>query len=92
MKGQALVVLHDLRLASPSKGATQVIRTGEDDKMIIAIPGEVAHGYKSLGPGPMGIIYLASEAYNPANVTIRTVPFDDSSIGFDWDSEGRQNA
>jgi dTDP-4-dehydrorhamnose 3,5-epimerase len=84
IKGQAKVVLHDMRPDSPTKGYTQVIYTGEKEKMVIAIPGEVAHGYKSLGPGPMGIIYHASEAYNPANITIRNIPQDDPGIGFDW--------
>ncbi len=84
VKGQAQIVLHDMRPDSQTKGETQVILTGEDNMMVIAIPGEVAHGYKSLGPGPMGIIYHASEAYNPKNVTIRSIPFDSPEIGFDW--------
>ncbi len=84
IKGKAQVVLHDMRPHSKTHGETQVILTGEDNIMVIAIPGEVAHGYKSLGPGPMGIIYHASEAYNSKNVTIRSIPFDSPEIGFDW--------
>lgn len=84
IKGKAQVVLHDMRPDSPTKGKTDIIYTGEDNMMVIAIPGEVAHGYKSLGPGPMGIIYHASEAYDPKNVTIRTIPFDSPEIGFKW--------
>ncbi|MBI3573821.1 dTDP-4-dehydrorhamnose 3,5-epimerase family protein [Candidatus Kaiserbacteria bacterium] len=84
IKGQAQVVLHDMRSDSRTFGKTDVIYTGEDNMMVIAIPGEVAHGYQSMGPEPMGIIYHASEAYNPDNITIRTIPFDDPSIGFDW--------
>lgn len=89
VKGQAMVALHDMRPDSPTKGQTNVIMTGEDNMMVIAIPGEVAHGYLPLGPGPMGIIYHASEAYNPNNITIRTIPYDDSGIGFDWKIENR---
>ena len=84
IKGQAQVVLHDMRKDSSTKGKTDVIYTGEDDMMLIAIPGEVAHGYKPLGDKPMGIIYHASEAYNPKNITIRTIPHDSSEINFDW--------
>ena len=84
VKGHAQVVLYDMRSDSPTKGETQVVMTGEDNMMAIAIPGEVAHGYKSLGPGPMGIVYHASEAYNPKNVTIRSIPSDSPEIGFDW--------
>lgn len=84
IKGHAQVVLHDMRPNSPTKGQTDVIYTGEDNMMVIAIPGEVAHGYLPLGETPMGIIYHASEAYNPNNITIRTIPHDDPTIGFDW--------
>jgi len=84
IKGKAKVVLYDMRPKSTTKGEFQKIYTGEDNMMVIAIPGEVAHGYKPLGKKSMGIIYHASEAYNPKNITIRTIPYDDPSINFDW--------
>ena len=84
IKGRAKVVLYDMRPNSPTKGKTQVIYTGEDNMMVIAIPGEVAHGYKPLGRKNMGIIYHAAEAYDPKNITIRTIPYDDPAINFDW--------
>lgn len=84
VKGRAKVVLYDLRKDSPTYSKTQVIYTGEKNMMVIAIPGEVAHGYKPMGRKNMGIIYHASEAYNPENITIRTLPYDDPSINFDW--------
>lgn len=89
IKGQAQVVLHDMRENSPTKDQTDVIYTGEDNMMVIAIPGEVAHGYKPLGDKPMGIIYHASEAYNAENITIRTIPFDSPDINFDWQIKNR---
>jgi dTDP-4-dehydrorhamnose 3,5-epimerase len=87
VKGEAQVVLHDLRSDSPTRGKTNVILTGEDNMMVVAIPGGVAHGYKSLGTKPMGIIYHASEAYDPNNITIRNIPYDDLEIGFDWSAK-----
>jgi dTDP-4-dehydrorhamnose 3,5-epimerase len=84
IKGQAKVVLHDMRPDSPTNGQTDVISTGEDNMMVIAIPGEVAHGYVPLGDKPMGIIYHASEAYDPKNIKIRNIPYDDPDINFDW--------
>lgn len=77
-------IIKHSRTDSPTKGKTQIIHTGEDNMMVIAIPGEVAHGYKSLGNKNMGIVYHASEAYNPKNITIRTIAFDDPEINFDW--------
>ncbi len=84
IKGEAKVVLYDMRPDSPTKGETQIIYTGESNMMVIAIPGEVAHGYVPLEGKTMGILYHASEAYNPKNITIRNIPFDDPSIRFDW--------
>lgn len=84
IKGRAKAVLFDMRPDSPTYGQTQVVYTGEDNIMVIAIPGEVAHGYKVLGDKNMGIIYHATEVYNPNNVTIRSIPYDDPTINFDW--------
>lgn len=84
IKGYAKVVLHDLRKDSPTKGQTDVILTGEDKMMVIAIPGGVAHGYLVLDKNPMGIIYTASEAYDPKEPAIKKIPFNDSNINFDW--------
>lgn len=84
IKGKAKVVLYDLRPNSPTHKKTQVIYTGEDNLKIIAIPGNVAHGYKVLNKKTMGIIYHASQVYNPNNITIRTIPRDDPTINFDW--------
>ncbi len=84
IKGKAKVVLYDMRPKSPTKGEFQEIYTGEDNMVVIAIPGEVAHGYKPLGKKNMGIIYHAAEAYSPENITIRTIPYDDPTIDFDW--------
>ncbi len=89
IKGQAQVVLHDMRPGSPTKGQTDVIYAGEDNMMVTAIPGGVAHGYKPLGGKPMGVIYHSSEVYNPNNITIRTIPFDSPEIGFDWNAEDK---
>ncbi len=84
VKGEAQVVLHDLRPNSATQGKTDIILTGEQNLLVIAIPGGVAHGYKTLGAKPMGIIYHSTEAYNPENITIRTIPYDSQEINFDW--------
>lgn len=84
VKGHAKVVLYDMRPKSKTYGQTQKILTGEDKLLVITIPADVAHGYQVLGDTPMGIIYLASEAYDPKNPSIKELPFDDSRINFNW--------
>lgn len=80
------MVLHDLRINSPTKGKTQVFYTGEDNMMAIAIPPNVAHGYRVLGDTPMGIIYHAAESYDLSKNQIQYIPFDSADINFNWDS------
>lgn len=84
VKGHAKVVLYDLRPDSPTFRKTQVVYAGEDNMKVIAIPGNVAHGYKNIGDKDMGIIYHSSQAYNPKIKAIREIPFDDPIIKFDW--------
>lgn len=84
VKGHAKVVLHDMRPDSPTFRKTQIIYTGEDNMKVIAISGNVAHGYKNIGKKNLGIIYHSSKIYNPKIKAIKEIPFDDPTIGFDW--------
>lgn len=89
VKGHAQVVLHDLRKNSPTKGQTDVFFPGEDNKMLIAIPAGVAHGYQVLGNTPMGMFYHTTEPYNPKNPDENRISFDSSKINFDWTIKNR---
>jgi dTDP-4-dehydrorhamnose 3,5-epimerase len=89
VKGSAQIVLHDLRDASPTKGATQVVFAGQDKPLLVAIPPGVAHGYRVLGAERVCLFYHTSEAYDPANPDEKRIPFDDPSIGFDWATKNR---
>lgn len=82
--GKAMVVLHDLRENSPTKGETQVIMAGEGDYKLILIPQGVAHGYKVLSDKPVLLFYHTTEPYDAKNPDEERIPFDDQGIGFDW--------
>src|SRR5438105_15316579 len=47
-RGRARVVLHDLRVGSPTEGASLTLEIGEHDDRGVFIPPGVAHGYASL--------------------------------------------
>ncbi len=83
--GKVIVVLHDLRADSPTKGETQVISAGAGEYKLILIPVGVAHGYKVLGTEPAMLFYHVTEVYNPTNPDEERIPYDDPSIGFDWE-------
>jgi dTDP-4-dehydrorhamnose 3,5-epimerase len=78
--GTARVVLHDLRLGSPTEGATMCLElTGKEDRGVFIPPG-VAHGFAALTD--VTLIYLVDAYYNPDDEL--GVAFDDPEIGADW--------
>jgi len=83
--GRARVVLHDLRVGSPTEGATLALDLGRRDDGThdhrgIFIPPGVAHGFGSLTD--MTITYLVDGYYNPADEL--GVAWDDTEIAADW--------
>jgi dTDP-4-dehydrorhamnose 3,5-epimerase len=86
--GKARVVLHDLRVGSPTEGATELIDLGSEpgtagvdhDHRGIYIPPGLAHGFAALTD--MTITYLVDGYYNPADEL--GVAWDDPEIGADW--------
>ena len=82
--GRAIVVLHDLREDSATKGETQTLTAGKDDYKLIVIPTGVAHGYKVLSDEPVILFYHTTETYDPKNPDERRIPHDDPQINFDW--------
>ncbi|MCL4312833.1 MAG: dTDP-4-dehydrorhamnose 3,5-epimerase [Actinobacteria bacterium] len=80
VKGEARVVLHDLRVGSPTEGSTLAIDTSEADDKGIFIPPGVAHGFAALSD--MILVYLVDGYYNPADEL--GVAFDDPGIGAAW--------
>ena len=89
MKGSAQVVLYDRREKSPTSGMTMTLFPGERNLLLIAIPPGVAHGYRVLGVGSLGMMYMVSEPYDPKNPDEQRIPFDDPKIGFDWTTRNR---
>ena len=87
--GMAQVVLYDLRKESLTKGETQVICAGEDNRVVIVIPPGVAHGYRVLGNKKVGLFYHTTEVYNPQNPDEERISFDDPKIGFDWTTKNK---
>ncbi|WHY95325.1 dTDP-4-dehydrorhamnose 3,5-epimerase family protein [Peribacillus simplex] len=87
--GNAQVVLYDLREGSSTKGETDVYYMGEENPIMLLIPKGVAHGYRVLGQKPATILYFTTESYNPINPDEKRINWDDSEIGFSWDTENK---
>jgi dTDP-4-dehydrorhamnose 3,5-epimerase len=84
-EGSARVVLHDLRVGSPTDGATLTLdlgraADGSHDHRGVFIPPGIAHGFAALTD--MTITYLVDGYYNPADEL--GVAWDDPEIAADW--------
>jgi dTDP-4-dehydrorhamnose 3,5-epimerase len=88
-KGNARVVLHDLREDSKTKGTTEQYFMGEDNPGTLLIPIGVAHGYQVLGNKPVMITYLTTESYNPDKPDEERIAWNNKQIGFDWTIENK---
>lgn len=86
--GHVRAVLHDLRVGSPTDGATQVVDMGEIDgaennHVGLFIPPGVAHGFASITD--CTLTYLVDGYYNPADEL--GVLWNDPAVDADWGVE-----
>jgi dTDP-4-dehydrorhamnose 3,5-epimerase len=79
-RGTARVVLHDLRVGSPTDGATEALEISEEDCRGVFIPPGVAHGFASLTD--LTLTYLVDSYYNPEDEL--GVAWNDPEIAADW--------
>jgi dTDP-4-dehydrorhamnose 3,5-epimerase len=83
--GSARVVLHDLRVGSPTEGVTLAVdlgarADGAHDHRGVYIPPGVAHGFAALTD--MTVTYLVDSYYDPADEL--GVAWDDPAVEADW--------
>lgn len=78
--GVARVVLHDLRLGSPTDGGTLAVELGGENNQGLFIPPGVAHGFAALSD--LTLTYWVDNYYNPDDEL--GVAWDDPEIGADW--------
>ena len=80
-QGTALMALHDLRVGSPTDGASYTVELGPDHgHKGVYIPPGVAHGFWSVTD--MTITYLVDGYYNPDDEL--GVAWDDPAMGITW--------
>ena len=82
-------MLYDLREDSTTKGGTDVYYRGEENPIMRLNPSGVAHWYRVIGQKPLVIIYFTTKSYNPKDPDEKRIPWDDSLIDFNWETEHR---
>ncbi len=80
LRGRARVVLHDLRIGSPTDGGTYVHDLDGDVDRGLFIPPGVAHGFAALTD--VLLMYLVDGYYNPADEL--GLAWDDPLVAADW--------
>lgn len=88
-RGEAQVVLHDLRKKSKTYKQTQVIYAGETNPVVIFIPKGVAHGYRVLGEKTVCLFYHTTMPYDPKDPDEYRIEFDSKEIGFNWKTKNK---
>jgi dTDP-4-dehydrorhamnose 3,5-epimerase len=83
LRGTARVVLHDLRVGSPTEAATLALDLEGDRDRGVFIPPGVAHGFASLTD--VLLWYLVDNYYNPNDEL--GVAWDDPEIAAPWGIE-----
>lgn len=80
LRGTARVVLHDLRVGSPTDGVTWVADLDGREERGLFIPPGVAHGFASLTD--VLLWYLVDGYYNPDDEL--GLAWDDPDVAADW--------
>ncbi len=80
LRGRARVVLHDLRVGSPTEGVTEHIDLDGDRDQGVYIPPGVAHGFAALTD--LLLCYLVDNYYD--NTDELGLAWDDPQVAADW--------
>ena len=80
LRGRARVVLHDLRVGSPTDGTTMTVDLDGNEDRGLFIPPGVAHGFAS--HTDLLLWYLVDSYYNPEDEL--GLAWDDPEVGADW--------
>jgi dTDP-4-dehydrorhamnose 3,5-epimerase len=80
LRGTARVVLHDLRVGSPTEKTTFCVDLDGNEERGLFIPPGVAHGFASLTD--VLLWYLVDGYYNPNDEL--GLAWDDPDVGADW--------
>jgi len=84
IQGMAKIVVYDDRNGSPTKGTINEFIIGEENMVLLKIPGECWHGFKVVGTKPAILINFPNKLYNYENPDEERLPPDTDKIPYDW--------
>ena len=84
VKGNAKVVLYDMRKDSKTKSQIQEIFLGENNPILLKIPPYVVHGMASIDNEKVYLINCPTLPYNYGNPDEYRIDFKSKDISYDW--------
>jgi dTDP-4-dehydrorhamnose 3,5-epimerase len=84
IKGMVKIVLYDNRDGSPTKGEINEFFVGEHNKILLRIPENVLHGYKTVSVEPCLLLNLSTACYDKKEPDEYRIPPYDNDIPYDW--------
>jgi dTDP-4-dehydrorhamnose 3,5-epimerase len=84
-EGEILDVAVDMRRSSVTFGRWEAVRLSGENKRMLWIPAGFAHGFRVISE-KAHVLYKATDFYAPADE--RTLAWNDSDLGIDWELDG----
>ena len=84
LQGTGKIVVYDDREHSSTKGVINEFVIGEDNLMLVRIPGECWHGFKALGVKPVLLVNFPTSVYDYEKPDEERLPLDTDKIPYDW--------
>ena len=84
IKGMVKLVLYDDRKQSKTKNEINEFMIGERNLLLVQIPPEVWHGFKTISEEYALVLNLPTELYNYSKPDEHRLPPDTDKIPYDW--------
>ena len=86
IQGRMKLVLYDARADSPTCGEVNEFIVGDDNRLLVAIPPMVYHGFQCLSDAETLVINVPTEPYNHRQPDECRLPADDPSVPYNWNA------
>ncbi len=89
VRGMAKIVIYDSREDSPTYGELNEFFVGEQNPMLLRVPPQVYHGYKTIGVEPAVLLNFPDKVYNREQPDEFRIPYNSQQIPYDWEIKMR---
>lgn len=84
-QGHAKVAIYDDREDSSTRGELNDFIIGEDNMVLLRVPGGCWHGFKAIGNKPTLLVNFPTKLYDYEDPDEERLPYDTDKIPYDWE-------